>query len=219
MAEMADAADLKSAGAILVGSSPSPGIKKDINMAWLIIIIGYVFGSLPTAYLAGRFLKGRDIRKIGDENAGAANAYRELGPTTGILVGVIDAAKGAAVVLIAQAANMSQAVVLFAGAAAVVGHNWPVFLAFRGGRGVSTTIGILLVLVTIPMLILALPTILILVLRRNVTPSMAFLFIVLPLVDWWLKVPGVLVAYGIALPALTGITTFLRTRPRAVHQS
>jgi glycerol-3-phosphate acyltransferase PlsY len=188
-------------------------------MVWLVIIIGYIFGSLPTAYLVGHFLKGKDIRQIGDENAGAANVYRELGPAAGILVGVIDAAKGAAAVLIAQAANMSQVVVLFAGAAAVIGHNWPVFLGFRGGRGVSTTIGILLVLVTIPILILALPTILILVLRRNVTPSMAFLFIVLPFVDWWLKVPGALVAYGIALPALTGITTFIRTRPKTVHQS
>jgi glycerol-3-phosphate acyltransferase PlsY len=191
-----------------------------LNMpVWLMILVGYLLGSVPTAYLAGRFVKGSDIRQMGDENAGAANAYRELGPAAGILVGVIDAAKGAAVILIAQAANMSQVVVLFTGAAAVIGHNWPVFLGFRGGRGVSTTIGILLALVTIPMLILALPTILILVWRRNVTPSMAFLFIVLPLVDWWLKVPGVLVVYGIALPALTGITTFLRTRPRAIGQA
>jgi glycerol-3-phosphate acyltransferase PlsY len=184
---------------------------------WLMLLVGYFFGSIPTAYLAGRFTKGKDIRQMGDENAGAANTYRELGPAAGVIVGVIDAAKGAAVILIAQAANMSQVVVLFTGAAVVVGHNWPVFLGFRGGRGVSTTIGILLVLVTLPMLILALPTILILVWRRNVTPSMAFLFIMLPLVDWWLKVPGVLVAYGIALPALTGITTYFRTRPRAVR--
>jgi len=186
---------------------------------WLVIIIGYLLGSVPTAYLTGRILKSRDIRQIGDENAGAANVYRELGARAGVVVGIIDAAKGAAVILIAQASNMSQIVVLFTGLAAVIGHNWPVFLGFRGGRGVSTTIGILLVLVTLPMLILALPTLLILILRRNVTPSMAFLFIALPLVDWWLTVPGVLIAYGIALPALTGITTFFRTRPKAIRQA
>ena len=186
---------------------------------WLVILIGYLLGSVPTAYLTGRILRGKDIRHVGDENAGAANAYRELGPRAGVLVGVIDAAKGAAVILIAQAANMPQAVVMFAGAAAVIGHNWPVFLSFRGGRGVSTTIGILLVLVTLPMLILALPTLLILIFRRNVTPAMAFLFIILPFVDWWLKVPGVLIVYGIALPALTGITTFFRTRPKAIRQA
>jgi glycerol-3-phosphate acyltransferase PlsY len=188
-------------------------------MAWLIIITGYVLGSFPTAYLAGRFLKGKDIRQMGDENAGAANAYRELGPAAGVLVFIIDAAKGAVVILIAQAANMSQIVVLFSGAFAVVGHNWPVFLGFRGGRGVSTTIGILAVLVTIPMLLLALPTILILILKRNVTPSMAFLFIALPFVDWLFKVPAVLIGYGIGLPALVGITHFLRIRPKELHQA
>ena len=215
---MADAADLKSAGAILVGSSPSPGTN-GVKMAWLIIIVSYLLGSLPTSYLAARFLRGRDIRQIGDENAGAANVYRELGPAAGVVVGIIDAAKGALIILIAQVANMPQAVVLITGAVAVIGHNWPVFLGFRGGRGVSTTIGILFVLVTIPMLILTLPTILILIWKRNVTPSMAFLFIVLPLVDWWFKVPAVLIAYGVALPALIGITTYFRTRPKELHQA
>jgi acyl phosphate:glycerol-3-phosphate acyltransferase len=216
MAEMADAADLKSAGAILVGSSPAPGTA-GVKMAWFVIIIGYVLGSLPTAYLAGR-LRGKDIRQMGDENAGAANAFRELGPAAGVMVGIIDAAKGAVVILIAQAANMPQVVVLCTGAIAVIGHNWSVFLGFRGGRGVSTTIGILLVLVTIPVLVLALPTLLILILKRNVTPSMAFLFIALPLVDWWFKVPALLVGYGIALPALVGVTHFFKTRPKELRQ-
>jgi glycerol-3-phosphate acyltransferase PlsY len=188
-------------------------------MAWLVIITGYLLGSIPTSYFAGRLLRGKDIRQMGDENAGAANAYRELGPVAGVVVGVIDAAKGAVVIIIAQAANLPQALILITGAAAVIGHNWPVFLGFRGGRGVSTTLGILLVLLTIPMLVLALPALLILIWRRNVTPSMAFLFITLPLVDWCFKVPGVLIAYGVALPALTGITTFLRTRPKELHQS
>ena len=218
MAEQADAADLKSAGAILVGSSPSPGTG-EFYMPWFIVILSYLFGSIPTSYIVGRFTAGRDIRRIGDENAGAANAYRELGTRAGIFVGVLDAAKGSAVILIAQAANMSQAIVLIAGVAAVVGHNWPVFLGFRGGRGVSTTIGILYVLVTIPMLILTLPTLLILIIRRNVTPSMAFLFIALPLVDLFLKVPPLLIVYGIALPALVGITTFFRTRPKALKEA
>jgi glycerol-3-phosphate acyltransferase PlsY len=217
MAEVADAADLKSAGEILVGSSPSPGTG-EFYMPWLIVIISYLLGSIPTSYIVGRFTAGRDIRRMGDENAGAANAYRELGPRTGIFVGVIDAAKGAVVILIAQATGMSQPVVLLSGVAAVVGHNWPVFLGFRGGRGVSTTIGILYVLVTIPMLILTLPTLLILILKRNVTPAMAFLFIALPLVDLFFKIPPLLIVYGIALPALVGVTTYFRTRPKAIKQ-
>ena len=188
-------------------------------MPWLVVIISYLLGSIPTAYLVGRVATGGDIRKIGDENAGAANVYRELSPRAGVLVGFIDAAKGTLVIFIAQAVNMSQVLVMVAGVAAVVGHNWPVFLGFRGGRGVCTTIGILLILVTLPMLILALPTLLILIFRRNVTPAMAFMFILLPLADWWLNVPPVLMAYGVALPALVGITTFFRTRPKAIRQA
>jgi glycerol-3-phosphate acyltransferase PlsY len=181
-------------------------------MPWLIIVLGYFLGAIPTGYIVGRATAGGDIRKMGDENMGAANAYRELGSKAGIIVGIIDAAKGALVIIIAQAANMSQITVMLAGTAAVIGHNWPVFLGFRGGRGVSTTIGILLILITLPMLILALPTLLILIIKRNVTPAMAFLFILLPLVDWWLKVPVPLIVYGIALPALVGVTTLFRTR-------
>ena len=187
--------------------------------SWLIIVIGYLLGSLPTAYIAGRILKGEDIRRMGDENSGAANAYRELGSKVGILVGLIDAGKGALAILIAQAGGASQMVVIFTGIAAVVGHNWPVIIGFRGGRGVSTTIGILFVLVPVPMLILALPTILILIMKKSVTPSMAFLFIALPFVDWWLNVSVTLIIYGIALPALTGITTFFMTRPKTVREA
>jgi len=187
--------------------------------AWLIISIGYFVGGVPTAFIAGRIIRGQDIRRLGDENAGAANAFRELGPGAGILVGVVDAAKGALVVVIAQALQMSLAVVLLAGLAAVIGHNWPVYLGFRGGRGVSTTLGILAVVVTLPMLILALPAVLILVIKRNVTPSMAFLFIALPLVDWWLGVRPVLIVYGVALPALVGLTHLLRIKTRALRHA
>jgi len=186
---------------------------------WLVISFGYLVGGIPTAFIAGRVIRGQDIRRLGDENSGAANAFRELGHGAGVLVGAIDAAKGALVVVIAQAFQMSLAVVLLAGLAAVIGHNWPVYLGFRGGRGVSTTLGVLAVLVTIPMLILTLPAVLILVVRRSVTPSMAFLFISLPLVDLWLGVPPVLIVYGVALPALVGITHFLRTRTRVLRQA
>jgi glycerol-3-phosphate acyltransferase PlsY len=209
---LADAADLKSAGVILVGSSPTPGTSQRIVMPWLIIILGYLLGSIPTAHIAGRILRGVDIRQVGDRNMGAANAFRQLGAKVGVAVGIIDAGKGALAILIAQLASLSQVTVLLTGAAAVIGHNWPVFLGFRGGRGESTTIGVLLTTITQPMLILAAPTILALFIFRNVILASAVLFIPLPFVCWGLGVPGVLIAYGIALPCLVGFTHFLRTR-------
>jgi len=181
-------------------------------MPWLIVILGYLLGSIPTGYIAGRFFRKVDIRRVGDGNMGAQNAFRQLGAGVGIAVGIVDAGKGALAILIAQAANLPQIAVLLAGAAAVIGHNWPVFLRFRGGRGEATTIGVLLVTVTQPMLILAIPVIATLVIWRNVTLASAVLFVPLPLVCWWLGVPGALIAYGIALPCLVGFTHFLRTR-------
>ena len=181
-------------------------------MPWLIVLVAYLLGSVPTAYIAGRTLKGIDIRHIGDGNMGAANAYRQLGPRVGVMVGIVDAAKGALAVLIAQAADAPQAVVLLAGAAAVFGHNWPIFLGFRGGRGESTTIGVLLAVLTIPMLIVAAPAILAHFIFRDTTKAAAFIFVPLPLVCWLLGLSGVLIVYSIALPCLVGFTHFLRTR-------
>ena len=188
-------------------------------MPWLIIAIGYLLGSIPTAYIAGHILKGDDIRQLGDENMGAANAFRELGSKTGILIGIIDAGKGALAVIIAQATSMPQYVVMIAGAAAVIGHNWPIFIGFRGGRGASTTIGVLLASVTQPMLILGGPAILALLIKKNTTFACAVLFIPLSLVGWWVGTPVPLIIYSVALPCLVGFTHFLRTRPSLVRQS
>ncbi len=181
-------------------------------MTWLIILLGYILGSIPTAYIAGLLLKGKDIRQMGDGNMGAANAFRELGAKAGISIFFIDATKGALPVLIAQAAALSQAVVLITGVATVVGHNWPIFIGLRGGRGESTAIGVLLALITQPMLILAGPVVATLLIKKNVIIASCLLFIPLPLVCWWLGTQGMLVGYSVALPCLVGITHYLQTR-------
>ena len=182
------------------------------NMAWLIVLMGYLLGSIPTAYIAGHLLKSKDIRQMGDSNVGARNAFHQLGHKTGLAVFFIDAGKGVLAITIAQAVNISQLWVLLVGIAAVSGHNWPVFLGFKGGRGESTTIGVLLTLITQPMLILAIPTLATLAIKKNVLLASCVLFIPLPLVCWWLGMPGLLTTYGITLPCLIGFTHFLRTR-------
>jgi len=189
------------------------------EMPWLMVIVGYLLGSIPTAYIAGHALKGVDIRRIGDDNMGAANAFRQLGAKIGLVVGAIDAGKGAVAILVAQATGTPQIAVFLTGAAAVTGHNWPVFLGFRGGRGESTTIGVLATLVTQPMIVVAVPAILVLAIKRNVVLASAFMFIPLPLVGWLLGFPLSLVAYSVALPCLVGFTHFLRARRSAVLQA
>ena len=110
--------------------------------ALLVFVAAYLVGSLPTAYLLSRMLRGYDIRTVGSRNAGAVNVYREVGPPAGLLVMGLDALKGAGVVLAIEALGLPD-YALFTGAlATMAGHNWPLFLRFRGGKGVATILGI-----------------------------------------------------------------------------
>lgn len=122
-------------------------------MLWIItgIIISYLIGSIPTAYLFGRFLKGVDIRECGSGNVGATNAARLLGKGAGLLVLILDILKGFAVVLFLgnffswRIAFIPQEISRFIfGLGCIFGHNWTVFLNFKGGKGVATSLGVLL---------------------------------------------------------------------------
>jgi glycerol-3-phosphate acyltransferase PlsY len=111
------------------------------------IIIGFLLGSFPSAYIITRVRKGADIRKIDQSgNMGAGAVFRQVGRWEGGLVAAADIGKGAAAVLVAQAIGVPQPWVLAAGFAALLGHNYPPYVGFRGGQGVATIIGIFLVL-------------------------------------------------------------------------
>jgi glycerol-3-phosphate acyltransferase PlsY len=113
------------------------------------IIISYLLGSIPTAYILGRALRGIDIRKFGSGNVGATNAFRVLGPRWGIAVLILDAAKGIIpVTLLANYlqiywSNSSIILRIILGLVCICGHNWTLFLRFKGGKGVATTLGVL----------------------------------------------------------------------------
>lgn len=110
----------------------------------LIALIGYLLGSLPLGLIAGRLVRGVDIRDYGSGKTGFTNALRVLGPRVSLPVLVGDVAKGALAVLIARLLSDNAYVQTVGGLAAVIGHDWPVFARFRGGRGVSTFVGVLL---------------------------------------------------------------------------
>jgi len=175
---------------------------------WLMVLLGYVMGNCPTAYVLGKKFTGKDIRKLGDGNMGARNAYHEINHKVGILIFFIDAAKGFLAVLAAQLLDLSQTVVLATGVAVVAGHNWPVFLHFKGGRGEATTIGVFYALMPLPTLIMTIPTVLMLLIFKNVIITTAAIFISLLLVCWWLDVSGLLVIYAIGLAILVALTHF-----------
>ncbi|MFA6378408.1 MAG: glycerol-3-phosphate 1-O-acyltransferase PlsY [Candidatus Omnitrophota bacterium] len=110
------------------------------------LILAYLLGSIPTAYIAGKLLKGIDIRQHGSKNVGATNVFRVLGKTPGIIVLGVDILKGVlAVVVIPLIFGFHQVVTfIILGLAAVCGHNWTIFLKFKGGKGVATSLGVLI---------------------------------------------------------------------------
>lgn len=111
---------------------------------WL--TLGYLSGSLPTAYLVAKYLRGIDIRDYGSGNAGGANIYTHVAPWAALLVGLIDAIKAAAPTLLALCLAGSQGIAAAAGIGAVIGHCWSLYLDFTGGRGMAPTLGALLLL-------------------------------------------------------------------------
>jgi glycerol-3-phosphate acyltransferase PlsY len=131
------------------------------------IIIGYLFGSIPTAYIVTRLKKGIDIRDVDVGNMGAGATFRQVGFLEGLTVLVVDIAKGAAAILVAEALGLEQIWVFAAGFTALLGHCYPVWVGFRGGQGIATLIGIFAVLAPLATLvILALIGIALLVIRH-----------------------------------------------------
>lgn len=127
-------------------------------LGWVLSLAGaYFIGAIPTAYIFGRLLKGIDIRQHGSGNVGATNAFRVLGRGPGVLVLLIDVAKGIIpVALIAPYFSLGVNGLIVTGLVAVCGHNWTCFLNFKGGKGIATTLGVLLGLtVAVPQIRLA----------------------------------------------------------------
>ena len=113
----------------------------------LVLVFGYLLGSVTSAYIVGRVVKGVDLRKVGSGTVGASNVYYNVGRFWILPVGVFDLlVKGLAPIFLARALDLGIGVQVMAGLLVVVGHNWPLFLGFKGGRGVAPAVGVLLAL-------------------------------------------------------------------------
>src|SRR6185295_1713499 len=108
----------------------------------LIVGLAYLIGSIPFALLLARRWHVADLRLVGSGNLGAANVMRASGVTAGVLVALLDMSKGAASVWLAERFTTSTVAPAAAGVAAIVGHIYPVWLRFRGGKGVATACGV-----------------------------------------------------------------------------
>jgi glycerol-3-phosphate acyltransferase PlsY len=171
-----------------------------------VMAIAYLLGSIPFAYLAG-LTRGVDIRTVGSKNVGASNVFRELGKRIGIAVMALDIAKGLLAVVIADVYTSSPWP-LVAAAAAILGHVFPVWLRFKGGKGVAVAGGAMIGLVPLPALIIVILWVVVVGLTRYVSVGSIFCATVFPFLVLAFGAPWPTVVFAF----LTAIMVIVRHR-------
>ena len=186
-------------------------------MEWLItVVVAYLLGALPTAYVLGRYVKRVDIRGLGTQNVGALNAYRQLGRRAGVIVLAIDSGKVAAAVLLGQALGAPDVALYFAALLATLGHNFSPFVGFRGGKGAATVLGISAVMLwQITAVTLGVGAVLFAVTRHPVW-SMTGVFVLLNALTIGTSQPLGQILICLALSFIVAGTHFLRQYPQIV---
>jgi glycerol-3-phosphate acyltransferase PlsY len=151
----------------------------------IVVVVAYLLGSIPFGYLIVRRKIGADIRQTGSGGTGATNVSRRAGKTAGVLTLLLDAAKGCAAVLIARVVTGDDWVIAAAAIAVLVGHIFPVWLGFRGGKGVATGVGIFAVLAPLALLCAGVIFIAIVVATRYVSLGSIIAAVLIPVIVWF----------------------------------
>lgn len=172
------------------------------------VLLGYLAGSVPFAFLLAR-RAGIDVRVAGSGNVGAANVLRTTGAWRGVVVMALDVAKGAAAVLTVHLAAGGASLAALTGAAAIVGHIYPVWLRFHGGKGVAVAAGVFSVLAPIATVVAAAMFFLTVWLTRYVSLGSIAATLALPPVAWWAGAPRAVIL------AATGTGALILFRHRA----
>jgi len=171
-------------------------------MLVLAVLCAYLIGSIPFALLLARRFGGHDLHRIGSGNIGAANVLRASGVRAGVVVAALDILKGAAGVLVAARMTSVENVGAIAGFAAVVGHIYPVWLRFRGGKGVATACGVFSVLAPLAVPAALLAFVATIWATRYISLGSVAASLVLPPIAWATGAPEAVVLTACALATL-----------------
>lgn len=176
----------------------------------LALVIAYLLGSIPSAYIVARIVRGQDIRRLGGGNIGSLNAIKTLGRLPGAVVAFVDIGKGAVAVLIAFfLLDVPPLFVMLAGLLSVIGHMWMIFLKFSGGRGMGPMMGAVVTVLSVYadwlglgifLFIIILPMIII----RNIPLSLTIGLIGLPFIAWFTTHAATATIMAVVLGLLTG---------------
>jgi glycerol-3-phosphate acyltransferase PlsY len=184
------------------------------------IIVAYLLGSIPFAYIFTRLVTGKDIRQLGSGNGGAHNVFREAGIKVAIPVALFDIAKGTAAVFIAYRLLKLPLLkpdiyVLLAALAVIAGHIWSVYLKFRGGNGLSATFGALAIIIPWELLIVIGLLLILWVSTRNLVLSVNIALLSVPISAWFLAKSWLLVGFSLVVAVML-IIHFLPTAKAAL---
>lgn len=158
-------------------------------MFFIALLLAYLLGSISFSYLVTYKLKGIDIRQYGSGNAGATNTFRVVGGGPAALVFLLDSLKGMAAVGIGELFGGDPFLLMATGVTAIIGHNWPVFLRFRGGKGIATTIGVTALLTFQAALVSGIFAVLTILLTRYVSLGSLVFVTLLPILIGWMDYP------------------------------
>jgi len=150
----------------------------EIYKTIILAIAAYFIGSISFSYIFAKKMTGKDIRNLKVKNAGAFNVFLTVGPMVGIIVGLLDACKTLLIILVAQAWGLDVVHTIVAASFGIVGHCFPIYYGFRGGKGAGTVVGILIYFIPIEFLICLIPASIIafLIHRPGITPVFFILF-------------------------------------------
>jgi glycerol-3-phosphate acyltransferase PlsY len=173
----------------------------------LSVIVGYLLGSINASVIIGKIFYGKDIREYGSGNAGATNTLRTFGKYAAAAVFIVDFLKGIAACFIGQLLvgyidNFGWTGVYLAGFAAVLGHNWPVFFGFRGGKGVLTSFAVTLYISPVPALICLAVFIIVVAITRYVSLGSIIGAVFWPVVSLFFKLPALMIAVAALMSIL-----------------
>lgn len=176
-------------------------------------VLAYILGSIPNGVIIGTKLKGIDIREHGSKNSGATNAYRVLGPKYGVMVLIADAAKGFLPVMFADLAGIKGTFLIIVGLITIVGHSLSLFLNFKGGKGVATSLGVFLYLIPQVMLVTIAVFIIVTYLSGYVSLGSVTCAAVLPILTLFMPIRESLIRFELfAMTFLIGAFVIYRHR-------
>ena len=190
-------------------------------MIIVLLVIGYLCGSIPFGYLVGK-LRKIDLQKEGFKKIGASNAYKTMGLLPALLVFFADFTKGIIPLLIGKWLGIPDNIAVFSGLTAIIGHNWPVWLKFKGeGRGVATSTGLVFYLLPREFTLIFFVLMLLVAIMKNTGLASFICFLLVPVLGWLFKEPvwlinfSALIFVAFAIRRLLGLTKVPRGKRKA----